>query len=123
MTYQAIENQGIFMDTIKITFIQPSGEEQSFAIADLKQSLMNVARAQGVAGIPADCGGACACATCHVYVEPDWISVVGRATGVEAEMLDLTTDESDFKDSSRLSCQIDLRPELDGLRVHVAAKS
>ena len=78
-----------------------------------------MARAHGVPGIAADCGGACACATCHVHVDPEWIDRVGRASGVEADMLELA---SELADTSRLSCQIDLRPELNGLRVSVLSK-
>jgi ferredoxin, 2Fe-2S len=104
------------MSFIKLTFVQPDGKEQTFEVSDLRQTLKDVARAQGVPGIAADCGGACACATCHVHVDPAWIDRVGRATGVEADMLEL---QSELTDTSRLSCQIELRPELDGLRVSV----
>jgi 2Fe-2S ferredoxin len=104
------------MSPIKVTFVQPDGKEQTFAVSDLKQTLKDVARMGDVPGIAADCGGACACATCHVHVDPAWIERVGRASGVEADMLELA---SELADTSRLSCQIDLRPELDGLRVSV----
>jgi 2Fe-2S ferredoxin len=104
------------MSSIKLTFVQPGGKEQTFEVSDLKQTLKDVARMGDVPGIAADCGGACACATCHVHVDPAWIERVGRATGVEADMLELA---SELSDTSRLSCQIDLRPELDGLRVSV----
>jgi ferredoxin, 2Fe-2S len=104
------------MSSIKLTFVQPDGKEQTFEVSDLKQTLKDVARMGDVPGIAADCGGACACATCHVHVDPAWIERVGRASGVEADMLELA---SELADTSRLSCQIDLRPELDGLRVSV----
>jgi 2Fe-2S ferredoxin len=104
------------MSSIKVTFVQPDGKEQTFEVSDLKQTLKDVARMGDVPGIAADCGGACACATCHVHVDPAWIARVGRASGVEADMLELA---SELADTSRLSCQIDLRPELDGLRVSV----
>jgi ferredoxin, 2Fe-2S len=107
------------MSFIKLTFVQPGGKEQTFEISDLKQTLKDVARAHAVPGIAADCGGACACATCHVHVDPAWIDRVGRATGVEADMLEL---QSELSDTSRLSCQIDLRPELNGLRVSVLSE-
>ena len=104
------------MSSIKVTFVQPDGREQTFEVSDLKQTLKDVARMGDVRGISADCGGACACATCHVHVDPSWIECVGRANGVEADMLELA---SELSDTSRLSCQIDLRPEFNGLRVSV----
>jgi ferredoxin, 2Fe-2S len=107
------------MSSIKVTFIQPDGAEHTLQVADLRQTLMEVARTENVRGIAADCGGACACATCHVRIDPAWIDVVGRASGIEADMIDLS---SELTDTSRLSCQINLRPELDGLRMTVVGK-
>src|ERR1700730_12877714 len=108
------------MNLIRLTFVQPGGEERTFEVSDLAQTLMEVARAGSVRGIAADCGGACACATCHVHVDPAWIECVGRASGVEADMLELA---SELSDTSRLSCQIELRPELNGLRVSVLSEA
>ena len=108
------------MSSIKLTFVQPDGEEQTFEVSDLRQTLKDVARMGDVPGIAADCGGACACATCHVHVDPAWIECVGRAGGVEADMLELA---SELSDTSRLSCQIELRPELNGLRVSVLSEA
>jgi 2Fe-2S ferredoxin len=108
------------MSSIKVTFVQPDGKEQAFEVSDLRQTLKDVARMECVPGIAADCGGACACATCHVHVDPAWIEVVGRASGVEADMLELA---SELSDTSRLSCQIELRPELNGLRVSVLSEA
>jgi 2Fe-2S ferredoxin len=108
------------MSSIKVTFVQPHGKEQTFEVSDLRQTLKDVARMGDVRGIAADCGGACACATCHVHVDPAWIERVGHATGVEADMLELA---SELSETSRLSCQIDLRPELDGLRVSVLSEA
>ena len=65
------------------------------------------------------CGGACACATCHVYVEPDWLSKVGARNPMEEDMLDFAFD---VRDSSRLSCQIKVSDALNGLRVRVPEK-
>jgi 2Fe-2S ferredoxin len=104
------------MSSIQVTFVQPDGEEQTFEVTDLRQTLKDVARMRDVPGITAECGGACACATCHVHVDPEWIERVGRASGVEADMLELA---SELSDTSRLSCQIELRTELNGLRVAV----
>jgi len=67
-----------------------------------------------VPGIDAECGGACACATCHVYVADDWIETVGKAQDMEQDMLDFA---SDVRENSRLSCQIKITPALDGLVV------
>ena len=72
-----------------------------------------------VPGIDADCGGACACATCHVYVEPDWLEATGVREEMEEDMLDFAFD---VRDNSRLSCQIKVSPELDGLTVRVPEK-
>ena len=104
------------MCAIEITFVQPNGDEQTFRVGDLDQSVMNVARMNNVPGVAADCGGACACATCHVHVDPAWIGVVGRPSNIEADMIDLA---SEMSETSRLSCQINLCQELDGLRVTV----
>ena len=72
-----------------------------------------------VPGIDADCGGACACATCHVYVEPDWLEKTGEREEMEEDMLDFAFD---VRENSRLSCQIKVAPELDGLTVRVPEK-
>ena len=69
----------------------------------------------GVPGIDADCGGQCACATCHVYVESDWIDRVGPRNDAEEDMLSFAAIT---KDNSRLACQIEVTPQLDGLVVH-----
>jgi ferredoxin, 2Fe-2S len=82
------------------------------------QSVMRVAVDNSVYGIEADCGGACCCATCHVYVEPAWLDKIAPIGDAEAQMLEYATDS---KPNSRLSCQIELTPELDGLVVHTPA--
>lgn len=104
--------------SLKVTFIEESGTERVFEGVAAGQSLMEVGRTNGVAGILADCGGACACATCHVYVADEWIEKVGPADEIETEMLDLVSEFQ--KPNSRLSCQIRLSEELDGLVVAVA---
>jgi ferredoxin, 2Fe-2S len=102
----------------KITFIQHSGPEQSVdALPGM--SVMEAAIKNMVPGIDADCGGACACATCHVYVEPEWKEKVGARNPMEEDMLDFAFD---VRDSSRLSCQIKVSDGLDGLRVRVPEK-
>ena len=106
------------MSSIKVTFAQSDGSEQTIDDAELGRSLMEVAREHGVPGILADCGGGCACATCHVYVDEQWREAVGTPDEIENEMLDMVSDLRE--PNSRLSCQIKLKAELDGIRVTVA---
>ena len=102
----------------KITFIQHTGTDQT--VDGLPgMSVMETAVKNMVAGIDADCGGACACATCHVYIEPDWVEKVGARNPMEEDMLDFAFD---VRDNSRLSCQIKVSDALDGLRVKVPEK-
>ena len=82
-------------------------------------SLMEVAIQNGVPGIDADCGGACACATCHVYIDSNWIDKTGTAEQMEQDMLDFAFDVTD---QSRLSCQIKVSDDLDGLVVNLPEK-
>lgn len=106
------------MRGIKVVLIQNDGVERVIDNAPVGTSLMEVARGENVAGILGDCGGACSCATCHVYVDQGWMERVGAADEVELSTLDMISHLQ--KPSSRLSCQISLKPELDGLRVTVA---
>jgi len=99
----------------KITFITHDGQEQTVDIAE-GWSLMEGAVKNGVPGIDADCGGACACATCHVYVDPAWTAALPAKTDSEEAMLDFALVTSP---NSRLSCQIKVTPALDGLIVRV----
>ena len=109
------------MVSIKVTFVQSDGEERVIENVAMDQSLMEVAKANGVVGIHGDCGGGCACATCHVYVGSEWQPIVGPPDEVESGVLDLASDVQ--QGMSRLCCQIRTRPELDGLRVTVAPAS
>ncbi len=79
-------------------------------------SLMNVALDNLVPGIDADCGGECSCATCHVVVDGQWMATVGQPNDREEAMLDLNPER---EPNSRLSCQIPVTDELDGLKVQV----
>ena len=106
------------MGSLKVTFVQVDGAEKVVEDADAGESLMTLAREHGVAGILGDCGGCCSCATCHVYVEPRWQVAVGPPDDVESSTLDMVSDVQ--RGNSRLSCQILMRPELDGLKVTVA---
>ena len=106
------------MSSIKITFIEPDGTEKVIDDADEGETLMELAKANDVEGILGDCGGGCACATCHVYVDPDWMEVVGKPDDVEDMTLDMAGDV--YQENSRLSCQITVSPELNGLKLTVA---
>ena len=99
----------------KITFI--THDDKTFEIdADVGATVMETAIENEVPGIDADCGGGCSCATCHVYVEEEWRAKVGSPDGMEEDMLGLNEDR---RESSRLSCQIQVTEELDGLVVRV----
>ena len=97
----------------KVIFIDYQGSQQSVD-AQVDQSLMEAAVDNDVAGIDADCGGACACATCHVYIDQDWLAKVGLPEEIETEMLSVAED---VQENSRLSCQVMLTEEMDGLIV------
>lgn len=81
------------------------------------QSLMDAAYRHPVPGIVAECGGACACATCHVYISPDWLERLSPMDSMEDAMLDTVLER---RDNSRLSCQINVIEVLDGLMLQVA---
>ncbi|WP_339758759.1 2Fe-2S iron-sulfur cluster-binding protein [uncultured Hoeflea sp.] len=84
--------------------------------AENGSTVMENAIRNSVPGIEAECGGACACATCHVYVDEKWVEAVGSPEAMEEDMLDFAFD---VRPTSRLSCQIKVRDDLDGLVVHV----
>jgi ferredoxin, 2Fe-2S len=100
---------------MSISFILPDGG-RSDVTGENGLSIMELAVAAGVDGIDADCGGACSCATCHVYVDDDWLPRIGPATADEIAMLEFVPD---LRAGSRLSCQIAFAPELDGLTVRI----
>src|SRR3970040_736028 len=102
----------------RITFVQPDGTEQPVE-AQPGMTVMETAKINLIEGIEAECGGACACATCHVYVDAAWREKTGSPSQMEEDMLDFAFD---VREQSRLSCQIKLKPELDGLVVRVPAK-
>jgi ferredoxin, 2Fe-2S len=97
----------------KITFIAFDGGRRTVEV-NPGTSLMRAATDNRVAGIDGDCGGNCACATCHVYIDPAWFGRVGARTACEADMLNLVAE---LRDTSRLACQIDIDASLDGLIV------
>lgn len=99
----------------KITYIAIDGAR--FEVdAQNGSTVMENALRNSVPGIEAECGGACACATCHVYVDEEWTDRVGPPEAMEEDMLDFAWEP---QPNSRLSCQIVMSDELDGLVVHV----
>ena len=97
----------------KITYIEHSGKEHVIDVP-AGMSVMEGAVKNAVPGIDADCGGACACATCHVYVDEAFLSKTGEQQEMEKSMLDFAEN---VRPNSRLSCQIKVTDALDGLRV------
>lgn len=100
---------------VAVTFIEPDGNRRTVE-AKPGTSVMEAAIDNDVKGIVAECGGACSCATCHVYVDPAWTDRLTPPDPQEDGMLDCVLDRTD---ESRLSCQITIEPELDGLLVRV----
>jgi ferredoxin, 2Fe-2S len=99
----------------KIKYIEHNGKEHSVDVPN-GWSVMEGAVKNLIPGIDADCGGACACATCHVYVEPAWLVKLAEKQDMEQTMLDFANE---VKENSRLSCQIKVSDELDGLVVRM----
>lgn len=99
----------------KITYIEPSGVEHHVDVPN-GLSVMEGAKRFTIPGIDGDCGGACACATCHVYVDPAWFDRLRPMDELEHDMLDFAFD---IEPTSRLSCQIKVAEPLDGLVVRI----
>ena len=102
---------------VQVTFIDPAGHETKVEVRP-GWSMMQAAQANGVKGIEAECGGSCACATCHCYIEGPVAAAVPAAQELELAMLDMVVAE--HKPNSRLSCQIKAAPEIEGLVLRVA---
>lgn len=102
----------------KVTYIQPDGTKNQVELEN-GATVMEGAVQNGVAGIDADCGGACACATCHVYIDSAWTDKTGKPNDMEEGMLDFA---SEVKDESRLSCQITMSDDIDGIVVYLPQK-
>jgi 2Fe-2S ferredoxin len=102
---------------LKVTYIESGGNQH---VVDMQPglSVMEGAVQNGVPGIAATCGGACACATCHVYIDATWRSRTGARNDLEESMLEMADD---VQSNSRLACQIKMTDELDGLVVHIPA--
>ncbi|WP_421398221.1 2Fe-2S iron-sulfur cluster-binding protein [Agrobacterium fabrum] len=99
----------------KLTIVAFDGTPHELDVSNGSTVMENAVR-NSVPGIDAECGGACACATCHVYVDDAWAERVGGPEPMEEDMLDFAFE---VRPTSRLSCQIKMNEELDGLVVHV----
>ena len=102
----------------KITYIENSGKSHVVKV-DNGLTVMEGAVQNNIPGIDADCGGGMACATCHVYVKEEWFNRINKKTEGEDDMLDQAYEP---KKNSRLSCQIQVTDEIDGLEVHLPEK-
>ena len=102
----------------KITYIENNGTSRTVDVAE-GLTVMEGAVQNNIPGIDADCGGGMACATCHVYVKDEWFDKINKKSEGEDDMIDQAYEP---KKSSRLSCQIQVSPEIDGLEVHLPGK-
>ncbi len=105
------------MSLVKITYIDHEGTERDVQ-APVGESVMEAAVHNAIPGIDADCGGACACATCHVYVDEAWLTRLEPPDDMEAALLEFAENVAP---NSRLSCQLEVTEQLDGLRVTTPA--
>ena len=101
----------------RITFIEPSGERKE-VLATNGESVMRAATAHSVTGIAAECGGCLSCATCHAYVAPEWVDRLPTPSDEEKVMIECAIE---VRPTSRLTCQIIVSDELDGLVVEIPA--
>ena len=101
-----------------VTFVQPDGASMTVEIRN-GLSVMEGAVANQVPGILAECGGSCSCSTCHCYVEPDWTARLPEPGGDESGLLEFAWEP---KENSRLTCQIEVTDDIDGLILHVPAQ-
>ena len=102
----------------KITYIEHDGKSHTLEVAN-GLTVMEGAVQNSIPGIDADCGGSCACATCHVYVDKKWFNELPNKESAEEDMLDMAYEP---KKNSRLSCQITVEDSLDGLVVKMPSK-
>ena len=102
----------------KITYIEHNGKSHTLEVAN-GLTVMEGAIQNNISGIDADCGGSCACATCHVYVDEKWINKLPNKESAEVDMLDMAFEP---KPQSRLSCQLTVSNELDGMVVKMPSK-
>jgi 2Fe-2S ferredoxin len=100
----------------KVIFVLPDGKRREVDVEN-GYSVMEAAINNNIDGIVAECGGACACATCHSYIDEAWLAKMPEMDDMEDSMLDAAYDR---KDNSRLTCQLEMNDAWDGLVVHVA---
>lgn len=100
----------------KITYVEHSGKEHVVEVRP-GMTVMEGARDNGIPGIEADCGGACACSTCHVYVDAAWVDKLPGKQAMEEDMLDFAWNPDPVR--SRLTCQLKVTEALDGLKVQM----
>ena len=103
----------------KITYITFDGSKHTVEVP-IGLTVMEGARDNNIPGIEADCGGACACSTCHVYIDEDWINKLPPIDDIEKDMLDFAFEPDE--NSSRLTCQLEVTEKLDGLIVKMPEK-
>ncbi len=103
----------------RITYIEFGGKRHEIEVPN-GLTVMEGARDNGIPGIEADCGGACACSTCHVYVDPEWVDRLPPKQAMEQDMLDFAWEPDETR--SRLTCQLKVSDALDGLRVVIPEK-
>ena len=103
----------------KIIYIDFHGTRHEIEVQN-GMTVMEGARNNDIPGIEADCGGACACSTCHVYVDPKWLDKLPPIDDIEADMLDFAYEPNPQR--SRLTCQLKVTDALDGLIVHIPEK-
>ena len=101
----------------RIVFVQPDGSREVHA-GPIGSSIMDCAVDNGVAGIRAQCGGGCTCSTCHAFVDEAWFDRVGAPVADEADILEFVPGR---RVTSRLTCQIVIRADLEGITFHVPA--
>ena len=103
----------------RITYVEFGGAEHVVEVA-IGLTVMEGARDNGIPEIEADCGGACACSTCHVYVDPEWVAKLPKKDTMEEDMLDFAYEPDPAR--SRLTCQLKVSDALDGLKVFMPEK-
>jgi 2Fe-2S ferredoxin len=118
-TYSAKYREGEEQTMAKITYVEHNGTEHVVEVAN-GLTVMEGARDNNIPGIEADCGGACACSTCHVYIHPDWVEKLPAKDDMEEDMLDFAFEPDPAR--SRLTCQVKVTDELEGLIVQMPEK-
>ena len=104
---------------VAITYIEHNGTRHTVDVV-VGKTVMEGARDNGIPGIEADCGGACACSTCHVYVDPAWVDLLPAKEAMEVDMLDFAYEPDPVR--SRLTCQVKVTDALEGLVVQMPEK-